>query len=306
MTQQLPKGWQCGDCKLFFQTPGDLDEHVNSYKSRSLAIQDRMRGLTLELQELMLELQQVSEHRGLGFTEDHQQLDDDESHKQTRLSCPFFNCKDHQTYTEMRSLQRHFLIHSGIVICPGCGNRFCNARRFDNHPCVSKDRHDLPSRKAKSVQTRLRQTARAELARLMPSNKATFSLGVATSSGTSERHETLQPAAPNVPVTTENVTIMDDAAEKAVTGHNHVDAPMRNDILNLTPDAAGTLQYPRGTLLLQNPLGWSYPHLTPSLIMADTDLGSTNLYSNINALGEVGDQHRYDSAMVGLDGTQAS
>ena len=91
-----------------------------------------------------------------------------------------------------------------------------------------------------------------------------------------------------------------------MAGHNHVDAPMRNDVLNLTSDTAGTLQYPRGTLLLQNPLDWSYPHLTPSLIMADADLGSANLYSNINAVGEVGDQHRYDSAMVGLDGTRAS
>ncbi|RSL83549.1 hypothetical protein CDV31_016819 [Fusarium ambrosium] len=293
MAQQLRKGWQCGECKLFFQTPGDLDEHVNSYKSRSLAIQDRMRGLTLELQELMRELQQISEHRGLGFTEDYQQLDDEESHKQTRLSCPFPNCKDRQTYTEMRSLQRHFLNHSGVVICPGCGNRFDNARRFDNHLCVSKNRHDLPSRKAKSLQTKLRKTARAELARLMPSNQATFSLGVATGSGTSD-HETLQLAAPNVPETTENTTIMDDATAKAVTGHDHVDAAMRNDVLNLTSDAAGTLQYPRGTLLLQNPLDWSYPHLTPSLIMADADLGSTNLYSNTNAVGEVGDQHRYD------------
>lgn len=89
-----------------------------------------------------------------------------------------------------------------------------------------------------------------------------------------------------------------------MAGHNHVDAA--NDLLNLTLDAAGTLQYPRGTLLLQNPLDWSYPHLTPSLIMADADLGPANLYSNINAVGEVGDQHRYDSAMVGSDGTQAS
>jgi hypothetical protein len=104
------------------------------------------------------------------------------------------------------------------VTCPCCRNRFRNARRFDAHPCVSKDRHDAPSQKARSLQTQLRQTARIELARLMPYNKGTFGIETTTGGRTSVCDQSLQPAARNAPVTTEDATVADNAAETATTG----------------------------------------------------------------------------------------
>lgn len=65
-----------------------------------------MQDLQSRMQDLTLELQEVSQHSNSRTPDDDDVANDGD--QQDALFCPDASCKEKQTYTKFRSLQRHY------------------------------------------------------------------------------------------------------------------------------------------------------------------------------------------------------
>ncbi|EGY23434.1 uncharacterized protein VDAG_04872 [Verticillium dahliae VdLs.17] len=131
------------------------------------------------MQDLLIELQQALVHAGSAGNEVYSASGGGDQD----LLCPHPSCANKPSYTELRSLQRHYPSHIPCeAACPCCKRNFASARKYETHmkQCFRSHGTDDAWKDAKAQRKRQHRFARDELARIMSKK------GIASSMNTQE------------------------------------------------------------------------------------------------------------------------